>query len=281
MKITILTVVYNGEKTIERTIRSVMREKMSDPDIEYVLVDGKSNDKTMEIVWKYREFIDMCISEKDDGIYDAINKGIKHSTGDYTLFLAADDVLLENSITKFKKSILSETDVWCGSTISFIDGAYYRIDSDPDLQNLYKRCSLRHPATFFKRSLFFEYGFYNKDLKCAGDREIFLRLYTMGVKFQIERIPITFFSVGGISWRETEIVVSEDKRISVWYGMNEEDAERYYSKQVNIKAATSVLHKTIRELCVKLHILKWVRRLGGNKGRLMTKKEVRRYGIEI
>ena len=73
-----------------------MREKMSDPDIEYVLVDGKSNDKTMEIVRKYREFIDMCISEKDDGIYDAINKGIKHSTGDYTLFLAADDVLLEN-----------------------------------------------------------------------------------------------------------------------------------------------------------------------------------------
>jgi len=90
--ITIITVVYNGEKYLEETIKSVINQTY--PNVEYIIIDGGSTDGTLDIIKKYEDYIDYWVSEKDKGIYDAMNKGILVSNGKYLLFLNADDFLI-------------------------------------------------------------------------------------------------------------------------------------------------------------------------------------------
>lgn len=96
VKISILTVTYNAAATLEKTILSVIGQ--SYPEIEYIIVDGKSTDATMEIVGKYGNRISKVLSEPDKGIYDAINKGLSMATGDYLLVLGADDCLKDSDV---------------------------------------------------------------------------------------------------------------------------------------------------------------------------------------
>ena len=92
MKISVITVCYNSENTIERTIKSVLSQTYQ--DIEYIIVDGLSTDKTLEIVNKYKDKIAKIISEKDTGLYDAMNKGIDNASGEYLMFLNSDDCFI-------------------------------------------------------------------------------------------------------------------------------------------------------------------------------------------
>ena len=95
-KVSVITVVYNGVKTIERTIKSVLGQSYG--NIEYIIIDGNSTDGTQQLVTKYLDSIAYFISEKDSGIYDAMNKGIDRATGDYVIFINSDDWLADNSI---------------------------------------------------------------------------------------------------------------------------------------------------------------------------------------
>lgn len=88
-KLSVITVSFNAELSIEKTIKNVIRNK--NKDIEYIVIDGGSKDKTLQILSGYRKFIDILISEKDNGMYDALNKGIKNASGQYVMLLAADD----------------------------------------------------------------------------------------------------------------------------------------------------------------------------------------------
>lgn len=91
--ITVVTVVYNGEKTLEQTIVSVVNQTYD--NIEYIIVDGASTDGTLDIIKKYEDKIDLWQSEPDGGIYDAMNKGIELANGDFCLFLGSDDILFD------------------------------------------------------------------------------------------------------------------------------------------------------------------------------------------
>jgi glycosyltransferase involved in cell wall biosynthesis len=112
-KITIITVVYNGENLIERTIKSVINQDYL--LIEYVIIDGASTDGTLAIAEKYKSHIAQLISAKDNGIYDAMNKGLKNATGDYVLFLNAGDELYSNH-TLSSVFALGPADVYYGNT---------------------------------------------------------------------------------------------------------------------------------------------------------------------
>lgn len=96
MKVSIITVCYNSQATIENTIKSVISQTHS--DIEYIIVDGKSGDNTLEIVNKYQDKIAKVISEPDQGIYDAMNKGIKVATGDIVGILNSDDYYVDSEV---------------------------------------------------------------------------------------------------------------------------------------------------------------------------------------
>jgi glycosyltransferase involved in cell wall biosynthesis len=106
MKVSIITVCYNSEKTIERTIQSVLSQNYS--NIEYILVDGGSKDNTVQIIEKYKESIDQFVSEKDEGIYDAINKGILMSKGDIVGILNSDDIFSNQNIVSEVASVFIE-----------------------------------------------------------------------------------------------------------------------------------------------------------------------------
>jgi len=101
-KVSIITITYNAEKYLERTIQSIINQTYS--NIEYVIIDGKSKDGTMDIVEKYKSNIDIIVSEPDGGLYDAMNKGLRTATGDYIVFMNAGDVIKDaNTLEKAMK----------------------------------------------------------------------------------------------------------------------------------------------------------------------------------
>ncbi len=114
-KISVITVVYNGKSLIERTIKSVLTQSYK--NIEYIIIDGLSIDGTIEVINNYRAAVSIIISEKDKGIYDAMNKGLEKATGDYVLFLNAGDELYDKNVmsTVFNPSV--DADVYYGSAM--------------------------------------------------------------------------------------------------------------------------------------------------------------------
>ncbi len=114
--ISIITITYNAEKYLESTIRSIIAQ--SDQDFEYIMVDGKSKDRTLDIANIYKNRIDLLVSEPDKGLYDAMNKGLALATGEYVWFMNAGDLIAEKeAIVKIKELMLSKPDVIYADTI--------------------------------------------------------------------------------------------------------------------------------------------------------------------
>ena len=182
MKVSIITVCYNSEKTIEKTIKSVLSQNYK--NYEYIIIDGGSTDNTIKIIDKYKKKIDIFKSEKDRGIYDAINKGIKYSTGSVISILHSDDVFYDKlTINKVISNFKSNQKIDCliGNTV------IVKNDSKKKLRNykanffknwmLYFGFSPPHPSTFFKQKIYQKYGLYNDKYKIAGDFEFFVRIF--------------------------------------------------------------------------------------------------------
>ena len=119
LKLSIITITYNAEKYLERTIQSVMNQSIQ--DFEYIIIDGKSTDGTLEIAEKYKNRIDKLISEPDNGLYNAMNKGLKNASGDFVWFMnAGDEINEDQAVEKIYKAISDKTDVLYGDTF-FVD----------------------------------------------------------------------------------------------------------------------------------------------------------------
>lgn len=217
--LSIIIPVYNNI-LIERALKSLKKYKNS--HIEIIVIDGNSTDGTKDIISNYRGIIDLFISENDFGPYDAANKGIKKAKGEWLFWFAADDVLLVNPIEIIKKYSTEEIDIICGSIIEEKPLNKKQICcSNTDLRRLNYHCSLRQPATFFRRKLFIENGLYNTEYKYAADREIFLRFRDAGVKFNIIKEQIVYFSYGGLTTSDKVLkTYMEDYKISVRYKVN-------------------------------------------------------------
>lgn len=115
-KVSIITVVFNGESLIEDTIKSIVNQ--SYPNIEYIIIDGKSSDKTMEIVKQYENHIDVILSEKDDGIYDAMNKGLKIASGEYVWYMnCGDHIHSKDTLMKIMNNNPNDADVLFGEVL--------------------------------------------------------------------------------------------------------------------------------------------------------------------
>jgi len=117
-RLSIITVVFNSKQFIEQTIKSVVSAKEKYPHIEYVIIDGASTDGTLDILARYKSCIDILVSERDSGLYDAMNKGIQHSTGDYLWFLNSGDSIFEaNIVNNIFASGKELQDVYYGETM--------------------------------------------------------------------------------------------------------------------------------------------------------------------
>ena len=200
LKVTIITVCYNSEKTIERTIQSVLNQTYS--NIEYIIIDGKSSDHTLEIIKKYSELYKnkiMFLSEPDNGIYDAMNKGIKQSIGNLIGILNSDDWYEPDAISSIVSSYYgTKYMVLYGYQRDIKDGKEYKtyirahefLDSD----------MITHPTCFVTKATYDDFGIFDDTLKSAADYELMLRFYHSGeVKFKPVSKVITNFSIGGMS----------------------------------------------------------------------------------
>lgn len=219
MKISIITPVYNSALTIERTILSIINQKYE--DLEYIIVDGGSKDNTLDIINKYKKFITKIISESDRGISDAYNKGIKIATGELIGIVAADDELLVDSLKRLANSYDGHSDVVSGNVIIKGDYGYYIVKSSVKISELKERTSLKHPATYIRKSAYQKYGLYDLEFKCAMDRELLTRYYIKGATFQVIDETLSLFYRGGISTKNPcKLAYIEDMKVSVKYGLN-------------------------------------------------------------
>ena len=205
MNISIITVCFNSARTIEDTIKSVLSQDYN--SIEYIVVDGKSTDGTLEILAKYSGQISRQISEPDSGIYDAMNKGIKLATGNIIGFLNSDDVYAnEDIITKVAQVMQNKNVDCCYGDLEYVaennPGKIVRKwKSRPYQENLFRKgWHPPHPTFFAKKSIFHKYGAFDTSKDIGADYELMLR-FLQRYNINAEYIPHVLVKMrsGGIS----------------------------------------------------------------------------------
>lgn len=195
MRLSIITVCYNSEKTIERTIKSIVKQKRN--SVEYIIIDGKSNDNTVKIIEKYMENIDFFVSEKDDGISDAFNKGILRAKGDYIWLVNSDDTVCDGAVDDVLNILDSEKDIYCLS-MRIIRGEYRSIINSDHLR-LDEGMYVAHPATLVSKRLYSTIGAFNKNFKLAMDYDFLIRAKKWGATFCSQSKIIVDMYDGGVS----------------------------------------------------------------------------------
>ena len=187
IRVSIVTVCFNSEKTIEQTFKSLLFQ--TDLEFEYVVVDGASKDSTLEIIRKYKPLFEekgiifRYVSEKDNGIYDAMNKGIRLASGDVVGLLNSDDYYLSDTIHKLKEIITKypKMDVIHGCVINkHNDEIISVIGNNSDILS---RGMIQHPACFVKKNTYEKYGLYNTKYRYAADYDFMIRLKRQGSSF--------------------------------------------------------------------------------------------------
>lgn len=200
--VSIITAVYNGKKYLEHTIQSVINQTYS--SIEYVIIDGGSTDGTLDIIRKYDNKIACWVSEPDEGISDAFNKGISFSTGDIIGIINSDDWYESDTVEKVIKRYLD-----CKPDI--LHGIVRRGDEliVPDEAMLKYEMSINHPATFATRHSYLKIGLFRTDFRYAMDYEWLLRGKGSDMKFSFINQCIANMRTGGISDRRWKTVLRE------------------------------------------------------------------------
>lgn len=185
MKISIITVVYNGEAYLESCIQSVLSQDHS--DIEYIIVDGASTDSTPEIIARYRNRIATVISEPDKGIYDAMNKGVKAATGEVVGILNADDLYQNEKVIsrvarEFEKkgvdSIFGDLIFVNPEDLNKVVRFYQ--PKNFKLEHFRKGDMPPHPTFFVKRELYDRFGYFDTSFKITADFELMVRFLLKG-----------------------------------------------------------------------------------------------------
>lgn len=211
MKISIITVVYNNEATIRNAIDSVLSQDY--PDIEYIVIDGASKDKTFDIIQSYGDKITKVVSEPDKGIYDAMNKGVKLATGDVVGILNSDDLYASDTIISDVMELIQKE----GTDCLYGDLIYVRQDDITKKVRYWKSGKQKdfksgwhppHPSFFVKKSVYDECGLYDTALRVSADFEMMLRILDKH-KCRVSYLPkvIVKMRVGGESNRSLKNII--------------------------------------------------------------------------
>jgi glycosyltransferase involved in cell wall biosynthesis len=245
MKVSIITVCLNAEASIEKTIQSVISQTFT--DIEYIIIDGQSNDNTLEIIDKYRDSISKVISEHDQGIYDAMNKGIGISSGDIIYFLNADDYLYDKNVIKdVVREFMQQED------LSLLYGTVLRINiPEPELKsgiatkrttpvnNIYDlyAYSICHQGLFVKKSVYDSIGMFDLKYRICADVDWIARCFKRKIPVTNLSRKVAFYNYTGFNYRNRKTRLKEKRSIFL----------RYFSSQV----AVILFKEAIRKLRCK------------------------------
>ncbi len=193
MKFSIVTPTYNHKKYIETTIKSVITNKSNNYEVEYIVVDGNSNDGTQDVVNEYIEHVDKFISEPDDGQADAINKGFTHATGDIYAYINSDDYYYPEAFEKVAE-IFNENpdiDVIYGNCLFVTeDEQFFRYFTEIEPFDEYRLTSctdfIMQPACFWRKEIYDKCDGFTKDFHFGFDWEMWCRMLKAGAKFHYE-----------------------------------------------------------------------------------------------
>jgi len=221
--VSVITVCLNAKHTIRQTLESVLGQSYR--NIEYIIIDGESTDGTIDIIDEYRDRISLCISEKDCGISDAFNKGIRLAHGEYIQLLNADDWLPPDKIEKSVQNLVKtpETGFVFGNLelIGESGESDILILGDPDYGRKirYMMPRINHPTVLARRSVYDQCGLFDTCWKIAMDYEWFLRISNYGVIGSYDPEIFAYMREGGISgnwWA----ALREDREVAIHHGLS-------------------------------------------------------------
>ncbi|GAB1536524.1 glycosyltransferase family 2 protein [Geovibrio sp. ADMFC3] len=215
MKISIITAVWNNRETIRDAIESVLSQTYK--NIEYVVVDGGSTDGTVDVIKSYGDKVTKFVSEKDKGIYDALNKGVNMATGDVIGFLHSDDVFAdENSVAKIAEAFRKNT-----------DGVYsdlvYTLKKDTSkVLRFWKSCDFTpkllshgwmpaHPTLYFRREVYERFGMFDLNFRIAADYDFILRVFTSGINTVYIPEVLYKMRLGGASNKSLKNIIRKSR----------------------------------------------------------------------
>lgn len=228
MKVSIITTCFNREKTIRDCIESVVNQKY--PDIEYIVVDGASTDSSLTVINEYKDRISRIVSEPDQGMYEAINKGIRRATGDIVGLVHSDDFLYSNETISHIVDKFEQT----GADFLYGDGLFVDATDTQEVVRNWIGGSYRlwkvkhgwlplHPTCYIKRDVMNKRGLYNETYKIAADSDLLFR-YLLGGDLSVVYLHeyIIKMRMGGLS-------TDSRKRRQMW----QEDIRMYHSHGMN------------------------------------------------
>ncbi len=215
MKISIITAVWNNRETIADAIESVLSQTYS--DAEYIIIDGGSTDGTVDIIRSYGDRITKFVSEKDKGIYDALNKGVKLATGDVIGFLHSDDVFAdENSVAKIAEAFSENTDgVYSDliytpkSDITKILRYWESRSFTPEL--LSRGWMPAHPTLYLRREIYDRFGMFDLNFRIAADYDFILRVFTSGINTVYIPEVLYKMRLGGASNKSLKNIIRKSR----------------------------------------------------------------------
>lgn len=210
---TVITVVRNGDKTLQQCIDSIKSQSFR--DLEYLIIDGGSTDNTLKIIESNSEIIDYCISEPDNGIYSAMNKALQISRGKFIGILNSDDFYQPDTLNKVREIILKnpETSIIYGA-LRYLSNM--RLEHFIHFQELDKKM-IFHPTCFVSRECYRRVGNFNTRYRIAADYEFMMRCRNLNAKFTGTLEVLANFSEGGVSSRHKLRSIFETAVIRVKY----------------------------------------------------------------
>lgn len=217
--VSIITITLNSEECLEQTILSVLNQTYD--NIAYIIIDGGSTDGTLDIIHKYENRLASWVSEKDEGISDAFNKGIRAGSGKIIGIINSGDVLLPGTIDRVVSFFAENprTEVVHGDVLLYENDTFIkRIKPATKWWLPWRLVLFNHPATFVRREVYERYGAFSKRYRIAMDVEIYLRWVRSGIDMQYLPEALVEMSAGGVSGREARLGYSEVRRAFIEKG---------------------------------------------------------------
>lgn len=240
--LSIITINFNNASGLRKTLESVRIQSYL--NYEHIIIDGGSSDGSVDVIKEflsdasYAKHLSFWCSEKDTGIYNAMNKGIRHASGKYIAILNSGDSYTAHALDDFDCFANQYDDVVLYGAISTYKSGVFKGAVCSPADQLAERM-IPHPASFVSLSLYKEYGLYDETYKSSGDWELFLRFFLKKIPFVYLNKIITDYDLSGISSTNLKLVASENKRLLAQYG--------FWKDQSFIKKMKKKIKKLMRK----------------------------------
>ena len=227
--LSVITICYNNAEGLKKTFDSI--RKIKTDDVEYIVIDGVSTDSTPEVLHQNNDIIDIMVSEKDDGIYNAVNKGIKLAHGSLIGLVHSGDIYLEYAFNGLKELHKTNPDSILYGALKAIKNGEFDSIWGFNAKHLPEKM-IPHLACFVPKSVYEKHGTYDESFKIAADYECFLRFYKAGVSFVFTDTIVCGFNLEGVSQNKTDQTEKEVVAIKKMHDVYKEPCKKAKLKKL-------------------------------------------------